>query len=74
MPSSPSESSIVFYDLAGSRSKGKARKPRDPTICEQFNTYRFADYKEAVSALLRRVVTVSVETMKIVEAMAEAAD
>lgn len=47
----------------------KERKPRDPTIREQFNTYRFADYKEAVIALLRRVVTVSVETVKIVEAM-----
>ena len=47
----------------------KERKPRDPTIRAQFNTYRFADYKEAVIALLRRVVTVSVETMKIVERM-----
>jgi predicted helicase len=47
----------------------KERKPRDPTIREKFNTYRFADYKEAVIALLRRVVTVSVETVKIVEAM-----
>ena len=26
----------------------KEKKPRDPTIREQFNTYRFADYKEEV--------------------------
>lgn len=48
----------------------KERKPRDPTIREKFNTYRFADYKEQVVDLLQRVVTVSVETIKIVNAMA----
>ena len=26
----------------------KERKPKDPTIREKFNTYRFADYKEDV--------------------------
>ena len=26
----------------------KEKKPRDPTIRERFNTYRFADYKEDV--------------------------
>ena len=39
------------------------------TIRERFNTYRFADYKEKVIDLLRRVTRVSVETMQIVEAM-----
>ena len=48
----------------------KERTPRDPTIREKFNTYRFADYKEQVIDLLHRVVTVSVETVKIVNAMA----
>jgi predicted helicase len=43
--------------------------PRDPTIREKFNTYRFADHKEKVIDLLKRVTRVSVETMKIVEAM-----
>ena len=47
----------------------KERKPKDPTIREKFNTYRFADYKEHVIDLLRRVCTVSVETMKIVRQM-----
>ena len=47
----------------------KEKKPKDPTIAEKFNTYRFADYKEQVIDLLMRVCTVSVETMKIIEAM-----
>ena len=45
----------------------KEKKPKDATIAEQFNTYRFADYKEQVIELLSRVCTVSVETVKIVE-------
>ena len=48
----------------------KERKPKDPTIAEKFNTYRFADYKEQVIDLLRRVCTVSVRTMDIVDDMA----
>jgi predicted helicase len=47
----------------------KEKKPRDPTIRELFNTYRFADYKEHVIDLLRRVCTVSVETMHIIQQM-----
>ncbi len=47
----------------------KEKKPKDPTIAEKFSTYRFADYKEHVIDLLKRVCTVSVETMKIVEKM-----
>ena len=49
----------------------KERKPRDPTIRERFNTYRFADHKERVIDLLQRVCTVSVETVKIVDQLAE---
>lgn len=47
----------------------KEKKPRDPTIAAKFNTYRFADYKESCIELLARVVTVSLETVKITEAM-----
>ncbi len=47
----------------------KERTPKDPTIRERFNTYRFAGYKEQVIDLLRRVCTVSVETMAIVGQM-----
>ena len=45
----------------------KEKKPKDAMIAEQFNTYRFADYKEQVIELLSRVCTVSVETVRIVE-------
>jgi predicted helicase len=51
----------------------KEKTPRDPTIRAKFNTYRFADYKESCIALLARVVTVSVETVAITEAMKAAA-
>jgi predicted helicase len=47
----------------------KEKTPKDPTIREKFNTYRFADHKEKVIDLLKRVTRVSVETMKIVAAM-----
>ena len=47
----------------------KERKPRDPTIAERFDTYRFADYKERVIDLLGRVCTVSVRTMELIETM-----
>jgi predicted helicase len=51
----------------------KEKKPKDSTIAEKFNTYKFADYKEQVIDLLERVCTVSVETVKIVRQM-EAGD
>lgn len=50
----------------------KESKPKDPTIREKFDTYRFADHKEKVIDLLARVTTVSVETQKIVDAMRSA--
>ncbi|MDM8567463.1 N-6 DNA methylase [Candidatus Halobeggiatoa sp. HSG11] len=49
----------------------KEKKPRDKTIAEKFNNYKFADYKEQVIELLQRVCTVSVETMEIVGEMGE---
>ena len=47
----------------------KETAPKDATIREKFNTYRFADHKERVIDLLARVTTVSVETMRIVGEM-----
>jgi predicted helicase len=47
----------------------KEKKPKDPTIREKFDTYRFADHKEKVIDLLARVTTVSAETVRIVAAM-----
>ena len=48
----------------------KEKKPRDRTIRERFNAYRFADHKERVIDLLQRVCAVSVKTMEIVDGMA----
>ena len=48
----------------------KERKPKDATIAERFNAYRFADYKEQVIDLLQRVCAVSVRTAEIVGGMA----
>ena len=50
----------------------REKTPKDPTIREKFNTYRFADHKERVADLIARVARVSVETMAIVAAMAAA--
>ncbi len=47
----------------------KEKTPRDPVIRQRFNTYRFADYKEAMITLLAKVVRVSVETVAITQAM-----
>ena len=52
----------------------REKKPRDPTIAAKFNTYRFADHKERVIDLLRRVCTVSVGTVGIVEGLSELSD
>ncbi len=47
----------------------KEKTPKDPTIREKFNTYKFADYKDVVIDLIKRVTTVSVRTMEIVNQM-----
>lgn len=52
----------------------KESKPKDPTIAEKFDTYRFADYKTQVIDLLKRVCTVSVETVKIMREMEAASE
>ncbi|KAA3499251.1 hypothetical protein DXM26_23525 [Agrobacterium tumefaciens] len=49
----------------------KEKTPRDPTIREKFNTYRFADHKESMIHLLGKVVRVSVETVAITTEMAK---
>ncbi len=51
----------------------KERTPKDPTIREKFNTYRFADHKERVADLLGRVARASVETVRITNAMRQLA-
>lgn len=72
---------IVWTYMLGNRSalewildRYKERKPSDPTINEKFYPYRFINYKEQVIDLLRRVTTVSFETMKIIEEMQKRRD
>ena len=67
---------VAWEYVLGSRSalewvldQYKEREPRDPTIAKHFNSYRFADYKEQVIDLLRRVCTVSVRTMELIDSM-----
>ncbi|MCS6762154.1 MAG: hypothetical protein MO846_09375 [Candidatus Devosia symbiotica] len=50
----------------------KIKTPKDPTIREKFNTYRFADYKDKMIDLIGRMTRVSVETFKITEAIKRA--
>jgi len=47
----------------------KEKIPRDPTVRAKFNTYRLADHKEAMVKLLAKVVTVSLETVRITDTM-----
>jgi predicted helicase len=47
----------------------REKKPKDPTIREKFNSYRFADHKERVIELISRLTTVSVRTVAIVNSM-----
>jgi predicted helicase len=47
----------------------KESTPQDPTIAARFDTYRFANHKEAVITLLGQVCRVSVETMNIIKQM-----
>jgi predicted helicase len=47
----------------------KPYKSSDETIQQNFNTYRFSDYKQEVIDLLLRVIYVSVRTMEVVEGL-----
>lgn len=47
----------------------KERTPRDLTIRQRFNKYRFANHKEKVITLLQRVSTISIKTTQIINNM-----
>lgn len=47
----------------------KAKKKKDKVIAQSYNPYQFSDYKDHVIDLLKRVCTVSMETMKIIDEM-----
>lgn len=44
-------------------------KPNAPAMADKFNTYSFAEYQEKLIDLLKRVTTVSVGTMDVVDVM-----
>jgi predicted helicase len=60
---------MVYSALEWILDQYKEKKPKDETIAEKFNVYRFSNYKASVIDLLMRVCTVAVETVKIVEKM-----
>lgn len=45
----------------------KEKKITDQTLRDNYNNYKFEDYKEEVIELLQRVITVSVDSMKIID-------
>jgi len=47
----------------------KEKTPKDATIAQNFNTYKFTDHKEHVIDLLCRVCKVSIETVRIVQSL-----
>jgi hypothetical protein len=47
----------------------KEKTPKDPTIAQLFNTYKFTDSKEQVINLLQRVCTISIKTITIIQTM-----
>ena len=51
--------------LQGVKDQIKEGSSDDETVRNRFNTYRFADHKEELITLLRRVTTVCIETVKL---------
>ena len=45
----------------------KEKKPKDPTIKEKFDNYKFENHKTEVLTLLKKVTTVSLETLKLIQ-------
>ena len=59
--------------LAWALEQHKEKKPKDPVIAASFNTYRLADIKEDLVDLIGKICQLSVDTVKITEAMKAAA-
>ena len=49
----------------------KIKKINDPTISEKFNTYSHSEYKDEIISLIRKIITVSLGTLKIIDSMKE---
>lgn len=54
--------------------KAKPLREDEKVLRDKFNAYRFADYKEKVISLIKRLVTISLETLDIQEKMAKEED
>lgn len=49
----------------------KEKIPKDATIKEELNTYRFANYKEEVITLLSKVIQLCLNTVVITNALGD---
>jgi len=47
----------------------KAKKIEDPTVAEQFNTYTHSQYKNEIISLIMKTITISLETINILDLM-----
>jgi predicted helicase len=47
----------------------KLKKIEDPTVSEKFNTYTHSQYKNEIISLIKKIITVSLETVKILDLM-----
>lgn len=49
----------------------KEKTPKDPTIKEKFNTYRFIDHKEQVIELLEKVCQISIQAVDLIQKLTQ---
>jgi len=54
--------------------RAKSLREDERVLRDKFNSYRFADYKGYVISLIKKLVTISLETLDIQEAMAKEED
>ncbi|MDM8564698.1 N-6 DNA methylase [Candidatus Halobeggiatoa sp. HSG11] len=52
----------------------KEKKIKDPTVNKMFNNYKFSDYKPQVIDLLKRVTTVSLKTLELIDKLKNCAN
>ncbi|MCL2139744.1 MAG: N-6 DNA methylase, partial [Treponema sp.] len=45
----------------------KTKKIDDPVVSEKFNIYDYSQYKDAIVSLIKKIITVSLESNKIIE-------
>lgn len=54
--------------------KGRKLREDERVLCDRFNTFRFADYKDHVISLIKKVTTINLRTLAIQDEMAKLAD